>query len=795
MFQGTIGVNAILHGYQERVSVSLQGTGKSTDGISDELSALRKRISELEEAHLEKDRLLSAFNSISLTLHSSLDLDTILDSLSQQIIAAGLFRSLMIAIVDHEQQVVRTDRGFEIDQERRISKMAASHADIGITYSIDDKDILSETVRTGKMQVAEGWDSRFTPRTDMPVESYEGQVAYFVPVKQQKRVFAVLATGSKAEEKDFLLSRIEMMQPLLDQIAIALERSQLHADIQKEIVERKQVEQALRKSEIDLKHRVDQQEALLRIGHAVQEMTTPKDLEYVLKTCLDEVGRLGLDVQAMAIHRVLDPEEMWIETFRVGPEGTITAAERRKGETIISNWRNGEIEYLQDLEDAGEQDKTYFRSKFNNLPLRSFFDVPFSRGVISAHSIRPNAFSDSDEEVLKQVAEIYSVGFARLDDLEKIEDRNRELIRLERLRAAGELSVGVSHNLNNILTSIVGPAQILQHQTDDPKLRKLIEMIYQSSIRATDLVNRLHLATKGITVSKLEDVNVNKIILESIEATRPRWKDELESVGITITIETDLVDTPPVYGNESELNDIFINLIFNAVDAMPEGGKISFSTRSTSSGTRIVASDTGKGMDEETRRKVFEPFFTTKMDVGSGLGLSTVYGSITRWGGTISVESGPGEGTIFVIDIPIGQAGASDTGTAHTPRSHPGGQILIVEDDKDVSWFLSHLLSDHHTMRIMPNGNEALSSFSSGMFDVAVIDLGLPGIPGDQVARELRRIDPTLATVLVTGWRLEQDDPRLEPFDFVLLKPFVNNGEVSARIDQAIDLHNDRLIP
>jgi hypothetical protein len=199
MFQGTIGVNAILHGYQERVSVSLQGTGKSTDGISDELSALRKRISELEEAHLEKDRLLSAFNSISLTLHSSLDLDTILDSLSQQIIAAGLFRSLMIAIVDHEQQVVRTDRGFEIDQERRISKMAASHADIGITYSIDDKDILSETVRTGKMQVAEGWDSRFTPRTDMPVESYEGQVAYFVPVKQQKRVFAVLATGSKAD--------------------------------------------------------------------------------------------------------------------------------------------------------------------------------------------------------------------------------------------------------------------------------------------------------------------------------------------------------------------------------------------------------------------------------------------------------------------------------------------------------------------------------------------------------------------------------------------------------------------
>jgi hypothetical protein len=141
----------------------MKHTNKSPESAPQELSDLRQRVSELEATQEEKERLLRAFSNITMNILSSLDLDTILDNLSNQIISAGLFRSLMIAIVDHEQHVVRIDRVFEIDRERRISRIAASHPDIGITYSIDDKDILSHTVRTGKMQVAEGWDSRFTP--------------------------------------------------------------------------------------------------------------------------------------------------------------------------------------------------------------------------------------------------------------------------------------------------------------------------------------------------------------------------------------------------------------------------------------------------------------------------------------------------------------------------------------------------------------------------------------------------------------------------------------------------------
>ena len=247
----------------------------------------------------------------------------------------------------------------------------------------------------------------------------------------------------------------------------------------------------------------------------------------------------------------------------------------------------------------------------------------------------------------------------------------QQFVRLERLRALGEMSAGVSHNLNNMLTGVMGPAQLLQRMTDDADLLREVDDILASSRRARDLVHRLHLATMGIEEDALEAVDVNPVLESAVEMSQPRWKDESEAVGIPIEVVTNLDEVPSIRGTASRLHDIFVNLLLNALDAMPEGGRIGIRTRHVDGGVQITFSDTGIGMDEETRRRVFEPFFTTKTDVGSGLGLSTVYGTVTRWGGDIRVESAPGKGTTFSIRLPAwgGEAGAGGGGS---PAGAPG---------------------------------------------------------------------------------------------------------------------------
>ena len=136
---------------------------------------------------------------------------------------------------------------------------------------------------------------------------------------------------------------------------------------------------------------------------------------------------------------------------------------------------------------------------------------------------------------------------------------------------------------------------------------------------------------------------------EAIQETRPRWKDESELKGIVVEMVTCLEDVPLINGNESELDEALINLVFNAVDAMPEGGTISIRTEVVEGNVVLTFSDTGKGMDAEIKERIFEPFFTTKADVGTGLGLSTVYNAVTRWGGSLEVESEPGVGTTFML--------------------------------------------------------------------------------------------------------------------------------------------------
>ena len=382
-----------------------------------------------------------------------------------------------------------------------------------------------------------------------------------------------------------------------------------------------------------------------------------------------------------------------------------------------------------------------------------------------------------------------------LRDLTERRRMEQELIRLERLRALGEMSAGVSHNLNNILVGVLGFAELIQMSTRESRTRDDIDQVIISALRARDLVRRLHHAVSHSEEDALQPVSLNEVVREAVQTAQPRWKDEPQVRGVRIEVISDLEEVQPIRGTRAEVHNLLLNLLFNAVDAMPEGGTIALRTRAAAEGVRLMVSDTGIGMNQATRQRVFEPFFTTKTDVGTGLGLFTVYGAITRWGGRIEVESTPGQGTTFSLSFPAwteAEVFSEGEVPAAAPAGSPG-RILIVEDDEITSQLLSRLLSAHHEVDVRMDGEEALELFAPDCYDVALIDLGMPGIPGDQVARELRRIDAAMVAVLISGWPLGDDDPRLAAFDFRIQKPFHDLGEIGDIVTRALELRRARV--
>lgn len=349
-------------------------------------------------------------------------------------------------------------------------------------------------------------------------------------------------------------------------------------------------------------------------------------------------------------------------------------------------------------------------------------------------------------------------------DVTERKQAEEERVRSQRLLAAGELASGVAHNLNNILVGIMAPARRLE-QGEVAELQRDAGIILSAAERARDLVQRLNRGGAGEDVVELEQVSVEAVVREAVQASRPRWEEREDKRRIDLTVS--LHEVPTVRADRTGLHDALLNLIVNAVDAMPDGGDLTVSGRVTDEFVVLSVSDTGVGMDEATARRVFEPFFTTKVNIGTGLGLTTVHRSAQRWGGQIDIDSTPGKGTTFHLRIPVWEESPSRDGNHDTTR------ILIAEDEAIVAMVLADSVRKlGHHVDVVDNGKRALQQLRDSSYDVAILDLGLPGLPGNEVAEQARQKRPRLTTVLMTGWSLSDEDERRQPFDFVLSKPF-----------------------
>ena len=254
-------------------------------------------------------------------------------------------------------------------------------------------------------------------------------------------------------------------------------------------------------------------------------------------------------------------------------------------------------------------------------------------------------------------------------------------------------------------------------------------------------------------------------MLQVIDLTRARWSDQPQRRGVMIELNTELAaDLPNVRGVDHEIRDALTNLIFNAVDAMPDGGVIVVRTSLLTSDTaeqrvRLEVTDSGIGMDEETRRRCLEPFFTTKGKRGTGLGLAMVYGMAQRHGAALEIDSQPGSGTTLRILFPIGAGAAADT--VRMPALQVPSRrlrILIVDDDvKLIESLRSTLQDEGHQVTAAAGGQEGIEAFhgarsSHEPFDVVITDLGMPYVDGRQVIAGVRATAPHTPIILLTGW-------------------------------------------
>jgi CheY-like chemotaxis protein len=336
--------------------------------------------------------------------------------------------------------------------------------------------------------------------------------------------------------------------------------------------------------------------------------------------------------------------------------------------------------------------------------------------------------------------------------------QNPALEQRERLEAIGRLASGVAHDFANLVTLITGYSElVLKRMGPQDASRADMEEIRKAADRGARLTAQLLGFTRRNQV-RSEPIDLNGLIYEMERMLR-------YIIGEHIQLRTDCApDLATVAADRGQIEQIIVNLVLNARDAMPAGGRIDLSTRNTGPGmppgVLLIVSDTGEGIARENLERVFEPFFTTKENGGgTGLGLSTVRNIVRGSGGAISVASQPGQGAAFTVRLPRAESAAGIAATPGTPKSHRGHEtILLVEDESSVRHLLARILRDRgYSVIEAPHAEEALRIASSGApeLDLLLTDLVMPGMSGLELANRLCDLRPGLRVLCMSGYTEE----------------------------------------
>jgi PAS domain S-box-containing protein len=376
------------------------------------------------------------------------------------------------------------------------------------------------------------------------------------------------------------------------------------------------------------------------------------------------------------------------------------------------------------------------------------------------------------------------LGIAR-DITEQKEERERAA-RADKLRALGQLASGVAHDFNNSLAAILGRAQLLRRQTQDEALVRNVEIIQTAAEDAAATVRRIQTFARKSPAREFEMLDVSSLLTDAIEITRTRWENEARLRGLHYRVVLEAESGQHTFGSASELREVFVNLIVNAVDAMPDGGLLSISCVREGTQLCLRFADTGTGMPEDVRQKIFDPFFTTKGAQGTGLGLSVSYSIIERHEGQISVTSEMGVGTVFSIALPAFTTQPVPTEAPAEDNEVPSLSILVIDDEPAVRETLADMLEMMgHRVLLAESGHIALQKLAGNDCDLVFTDLAMPEMDGWETSREIRKRRPEMHIVLITGYGTGTVPPPGEdglvngiigkPFDFSQISQTITN--------------------
>jgi signal transduction histidine kinase len=364
--------------------------------------------------------------------------------------------------------------------------------------------------------------------------------------------------------------------------------------------------------------------------------------------------------------------------------------------------------------------------------------------------------------------------------LSELKSTQQQVIQQERLSAIGQMASGIAHDFNNTLTPILGFTELLLESDtlldDKVEARRCLEMLRTSTKDAASVVSRLREFYRPAgTDEEFPVVDLAKIVQQAVALTEPKWRSQTQALGVTVEVTVEIKASPFVAGEESSLREVLTNLIFNAVDAMPEGGRIALETAVEGDDAVIYVRDTGTGMSESVRQRCLEPFFSTKGELGTGLGLSMVYGIVERHRGRLEIESVAGQGTTFIIRLPVAENSTTSVPDVATgERSKLSLRILIVDDEPNILEVVSaYLRCDGHMVATAASGREALEKFRRNRFDLVVLDRVMPEMSGDQTATLIKQLNQDVPVIMLTGFGalIEVTGSQPQAVDVVLSKP------------------------
>lgn len=407
-------------------------------------------------------------------------------------------------------------------------------------------------------------------------------------------------------------------------------------------------------------------------------------------------------------------------------------------------------------------------------------------------------------------AELHRALKQAYDDLRQTQEL---AMRQERLRALGQMASGIAHDINNAISPVALYVDILLESEPDlsTRVREYLEITKRAIDDVAHTVGRMReFCRLREPELMLAPVDLNQLIQQVVDLTRARWSDMPQQRGAVIDVRTELAENLDfVAGIESEIREALTNLIFNAVDAMPHGGKLTLRTlagRGSSDAeaagacagnwVQVEVVDTGVGMDEETRRRCPEPFFTTKGESGTGLGLAMVYGVARRHKAEIEIDSVLRRGTTIRLKFAPAAAAAPPMSAPHAVKP-ANMRLLVVDDDPLLIKSLRNALENQgHTVVMASGGQEAIDVFQASVdgqerFAAVITDLGMPYIDGRTVARAVKAASPSTPVILLTGWgqKLVAEGGLPPDVDQVLNKPpgLRELGEALARYSPPVN--------